>query len=270
MRKLVIAAAALAAFCAPAFAADMPVKAAPANQPFQSYTGSGWYWGLGSTARLADSTVNGNIFASNLATGNVTAAGGTIDLESGYIWGNASLAGFANWARVYVDGSYQNISGGISVPGNNATVVSHWSAQEGFDINADLVNYFLSALNWKNPFPVFTPQPPSNISVASTAHQYVGAFVTEQGLSGNIGAASGSSWAAAFGIRNGWLWQSLNSTGKPNGLAFDTGAQVAWMPKGITFNNVLASNGSTLVANPSVNMGTTYSVYVHVLAPSLF
>jgi hypothetical protein len=269
MRKFLLAGVALVALALPAVAADMPVKAPPS--PFQTYTGSGLYWGLGSTAKLADSTVNGNLFASNLATGNVNAAGGTLDFEVGYIWGNATLAGFANWARVYSDGSWQNITAGVSTSGNNATVVSRWSAQQGVDVNADIVNYILSALNWKNPFPAFPPPTiPSNLSVAATAHQYVGLFLTEQGLGGNVGAANGTSWAAAFGARTGWLYQLLNASGKPNGMAFDSGFQVAWMPKGVTFNNVLASNGAPLAVNTSVNMGTTYGVYVHILAPSLF
>ncbi len=271
MRALRIAALmAATALTSIAYAADMPVKALAPVGPFQSYNGSGLYFGLGSTAKVADSSVNGNLLANNLVTGNVMAAGGTVDFEMGYIWGNASLSGFANWARVYSDVSYQNITGGISAPGNDATVVSRWSAQQGVDINADLVAYVLSALNLKNPFPAFTPQPPANISVASTAHQYVGAFATEQGLKGNIGAAAGSSWDWAFGVRTGWLWQTLNAAGKPNGLAFDTGLQVAWMPKGVQFDNVFATNGATIVGHPSVTMGTTYGVYVHVLAPSLF
>jgi hypothetical protein len=264
-----IIAVVLAAMSA-AHAADMPVKALAPVGPFQTYTSSGLYFGAGSTAKVADSSVNGNLLATNLATGNVNAAGGTVDFEAGYIWGNASLAGFANWARVYSDVSYQNITGGISAPGNDASVASRWSAQQGVDINADLVNYFLTALNLKNPFPAFSPQPPANISVASTAHQYVGAFATEQGLKGNIGQATGTSWAAAFGVRTGWLWQTLGTSGKPNGLAFDTGIQVAWMPRGVEFDNVLASSGAVVVGKPSVTMGTTYGVYVHVLAPSLF
>jgi hypothetical protein len=271
MRKHFIATVSLLAIATavPAYAADMAIKAPPAG-PFETYNSSGFYWGIGSTAKLADSSVNGNLLVSNLATGNVNAAGGTIDFEVGYIWGNAVRTGFANWARVYSDVSYQNITGGVSAPGSSASVVSRWSAQQGIDINADIVNYMLSAVNLKNPFPAFPAPPiPTNLSVAATAHQYVGLFATEQGLKGNIGAAAGSSWAAAFGARTGWLWQTLNAAGKPNGLAFDTGFQVAWMPKGIQFDNVFGPGGAPVVTKPSVTMGTTYGVYVHVLAPSL-
>lgn len=270
MRKFLLSAFMLAASytVVPALAADLAMKA---QQPFLIYNGSGAYWGFGTSSRLADSSVNGNTLLANLASSNVMAAGQTVDLEAGYVWGNASLGGFASWYRVYAEGSYQNVAGGVTTPSSTASVVSRWSAQEGFDVNADLVQYVLSAFNWQNPFPGgFSLRPPANVAVAAVPHQYVGAFLVEQGLGGNFGEATGTSWALAGGVRTGWLWQTLNKDGKPNGMAFDMGGQVAWMPRGITFSNVLAANGAALVANPSVSMGTTYSVYAHLLFPSLF
>lgn len=262
MLKILALAAVLTAAAIPASAADMPTKAAPT--PFVAVNGSGFYWGVGTSSRLADATANSNLLVANLATGNTIAAGQSIDGEIGYIWGNASLAGFANWARVYASASYQNVAGGVVAPGASISVVSRWSAQQGVDVNADIFQYVLNIFNWQNPFPTFSPQLPSNVAVASSPRQYVGAFVTEVGLGGNVGAATGTSWAVAGGVRTGYLWQLLGTNGKPNGLALDAGVQVAWMPRGVTFNNVFANNGAQLVVNPTVNMGTTYSAYVRV------
>lgn len=264
MRKtFAIAALALGLSAVPALAADMPVKAQPT--PFVAVNGSGFYWGVGTSSRLADATANSNLLVANLATGNTKAAGQSIDGEIGWIWGNASLAGFANWARVYASASYQNVAGGVVVPGASISVVSRWSAQQGVDVNFDVFQYVLNIFNWQNPFPTFSPQLPSNIAVASSPRQYVGAFVTEVGLGGNVGAATGTSWAVAGGVRTGYLWQLLGTNGKPNGMALDAGVQVAWMPRGTTFSNVFAANGAPLAVNPTVNMGTTYSAYVRVL-----
>src|ERR1700685_687484 len=67
MRKILLAAA-IAAFTAPAFAADMPVKAPPIS--FQYPTGNGWYAmvgteGGGGSVSVAAPGVNANSLVSN-------------------------------------------------------------------------------------------------------------------------------------------------------------------------------------------------------------
>lgn len=260
MKRLALLTTALVALTSFAFAADMATKAPPAT-PFLNYNGSGFYWGIGSTTNVDASSVNGNVFAGNLVSSNLTAAGASIDGELGYIWGNASLAGFANWARVYASGGYQNVNGGTVVANNAASVVSRWHADEGVDVNADLVQYVLNVFNWQNPFPSFTPQLPSNVAVASSPRQYVGVFVEEFGLGGNFGSASGTSWAAAPGVRTGFLWQTIGTNGKPNGMALDMGVKVSWPTKGVTFNNV---GGPNPTVNASVAMGTMYGAYMRL------
>lgn len=270
MRKFLIASAALVALTLPAAAADMAVKAQPPASPFLTYAGSGFYWGVGSSARVADASANGNLFVGNLASSNLFAAGGSIDGEVGYIWGNASAVGFLNWYRVYASASYQNIAGtqvaATSTGPQSVSAVSRWAAQEGFDVNADLFNLIFSTFGWTNPFPAFTPQPPSNLALATIPHQYAGAFITEVGLGGNFGpSTSGAQVAIAGGARTGWIWQTLDKTGKPNGAALDMGVQVAWMNRGVTLNNVFAPNGLPVSAHATVEMNTTYSVYARLL-----
>jgi hypothetical protein len=266
MKKYLLLTTALAALALPAYAADMPVKAAPT--PFLTYSGSGFYWGVGTTSAVDQTSVSNNVFATSLVSNNLTAAGQSIDAEVGYIWGNASIAGFAQWARVYVSGSFQNISAGVAVAGTpmgaaSFGVASRWSSMQGFDVGADLVSMLLTRLGIANPFPAFTPQLPSNVAVAVTPREYFGGFVTEFGISGT-GAMSGagSTVGVAPGIRTGYLWQTIDSTGKPNGGALDLGVAVDWPTRGVTFSNVFATNGAPLTLNASANIGTQYKAYI--------
>jgi len=251
-----------------AMAADMAVKANPPS-PFLTYSGSGFYWGIGSTSGVDQASVSGNnVFATSLVSSNLTAAGQSVDGEVGYIWGNASIAGVAQWARVYVSGSYQNISGGVSVgatPTSGAAALgfaSRWSSMQGVDVGADLVQMLLTRTGLTNPFPSFTPQLPSNVAVASSPREYFGAFVTEYGIDGKFGAATGQTVGVAPGIRTGYLWQTVDATGKPNGGALDLGVAVDWPTRGVTLDNVFATNGAPLTLNSSVNMGTQYKAYI--------
>jgi len=268
MRKIILAAAAMAAFSVPALAADMAVKAPPAS-PFNTYGGSGFYWGIGTTSGVDQANVSGNnVFATSLVSSNLMAAGQSIDGEVGYIWGNASIAGVAQWARVYASGSYQNISGGVSVGATPTTgaaalsISSRWSSMQGFDVGADLVSMLLTKTGLTNPFPTFTPQLPSNVAVAVTPREYFGAFVTEFGISGSFGNALGQTVGVAPGIRTGYIWQTVDATGKPNGGALDLGVAVDWPTKGATFNNAFATNGAPLTLNAGANMGTQYKAYI--------
>jgi hypothetical protein len=266
MCKSILMAAVFAALALPAYAADMPVKAQPS--PFLNYSGSGFYWGVGTTSGVDQANVSGNnVFATSLVTSNLTAAGQSVDGEIGYIWGNASIAGMAQWARVYLSGSYQNISGGVSVGATatsgaaSASVASRWSSMQGVDVGADVVSFLLTKTGLSNPFPSFTPQLPSNVAVAVTPREYFGVFVTEFGISGNFGAASGQTVGIAPGVRTGYLWQTVDATGKPNGGALDLGVAVDWPTRGMTFDNVFAA-GTPITIDSSVKIGTQYKAYI--------
>lgn len=265
MRTLKSLAVGLALLAGPAFATDMPVKAFKAT-PFLTYSGSGFYWGVGTTSGVDQASVNGNnFFATSLASSNLNAAGQSVDVEVGYIWGNASIAGFGQWARVFANGSYQNVSGGISVPGDSASVASRWSSMQGVDVGADVFQKLVTAFNLQVNFPSFTPQLPSNVAVASSPRQYFGVFLDEFGVKGSFGLANGVTVATAPGIRSGYLWQTVDITGKPNGGALDLGAAIDWPLKGMTFNNVFAPGGAPLTTGAGVSLGTQYKAYIKYL-----
>ncbi len=268
MRKhLLIAASLLAsALSGPALAADMAVKAPPAN-PFINPSASGWYWLVGTYAGVAQSNVSGNnLLVTSLVSSNLTADGAGVDVGIGYIHGDTTKLGIGNWWRVEFEGSYQNIQGGISVPGSSAGVASRWSATQEFDVGADVVSMIQSVLGSNAiAFPTFAPASllPANLAVATTPKQYFGVVLREFGIDGQFGQASGASVGVAPGIKSGFLYQALGADGKPNGTAVDIWASVTWAVKGFTLNNVLAANGAPLSVNGGYSMGSTYLAGVH-------
>src|SRR5208282_6055033 len=84
----------------PAYAADLAVKAPPPSlSTFVS--GSGFYLGAGASAAVASSNVSGNVLTLPGATGgNLYAAGGAVEVDAGYIWGNCL---FGTWCQIEVD-----------------------------------------------------------------------------------------------------------------------------------------------------------------------
>ncbi len=268
MRKLLLATTALVAIAAgPALAADMAVKApvvppVPFTDAFSSL-----YWGIGTYAGVAQSSVSGtNLFATSLVSSNLTADGAGVSVVGGYQHGSTAKLGFGNWWRVQAAADYQNIQGGIQVPGNSASIASRWAAEQEFDIGADVVTYIMSALgpNAAINFPTFTPQLPQNIQVG-VPKQYFGVLVREFGLEGNFGAAHGVRVAVAPGIKTGFLFPTLGADGKSNGGGIDLWASVTWAAKGATLNNVFAANGTPLTVGAGDMMGTTYMTGITVL-----
>jgi hypothetical protein len=207
-----------------------------------------------------------NLFVTSLVSSNLTADGAGVDVVLGYQHGSTAKLGFGNWWRIQADADYQNIAGGISVPGNSASVASRWAVEQEFDVGADLVTYIMSALgpNATINFPTFTPQLPANIQVG-VPKQYFGAILREHGLDGNFGAAHGVSVGIAPGIKSGFLFPTLGANGLPNGGAIDLWASVSWDTKGATLNNVFAASGTPLTTGAGAMMGTTYLTGITVL-----
>ncbi len=265
MRKLLMTATALIALVGHAFAADMALKVPP-PVPFTA-AASGFYWGVGTYAGVAQSSVSGNnLFATSLVSSNLTADGAGVDLVLGYQHGSTALVGFGNWWRLQADADYQNIQGGISVPGNSASVASRWSATQEFDVGADVLTYIMAALgpNATINFPTFTPQLPANIQVG-LPKQYFGGFVREFGMDGSFGSAHGVTVGVAPGIKSGFLFPTMGADGKTNGGGIDLWASVSWATKGVTLNNVFAANGTPLTTGAGALMGTTYLTGITVL-----
>jgi hypothetical protein len=265
MHKFLLLTAALTALAMPAMAADMAVKAPPLPE-FGG--GTGWYVGIGSTAAVAQSNVSGtNVFASSLATGGLTAAGGTVDVAVGWI---------SPKFKIESDGSWQNITGTIataSTPTSSAAsawVASRWSASQEIGVNFNLLQTLTAVLPSLSgvAFPSFTPVIPSNIHVLNPATpiQFVSVGLREFGEQGGFGAANGQSWAVAPMLKTDFLWQALNSAGASSGLAFDAFAWVAFPVKGFTLNNAFSPSGAPTIG-AGANLGTQYGLGMKVLFP---
>lgn len=252
MRKLVCL---LLLASSSAFAADMPVKASPQGL-FYTPAGSGFYAGIGTEAAIAQSNVSGtNLFATSLVGGNLKAAGGAVKGVVGYITGNQT-----RWYRLEASVAYQNITGS----NDTSSVASRWSASQEVDVSVNYLQAVWSAIgNLGVNFPTFTPVLPSNVAVSATPRQYVGAGFREFGIDGTFFGGTGSSWSAAPMIKSGFLWQTLDSTGKPNGGALDAFAWVSFPMRGITVGNAFAANGAPLTFGAGANMGTQYGLGLH-------
>jgi hypothetical protein len=259
MMKKILLVAALAALAGPAFAADLTplVKARPV------VGGGTWYCGLGTEADVAQSNVSGtNLFATSLASGGLTATGGSIDGACGYVSGNP-----LRWYRVQLEGGWSNIQGTNAVSptattsGASAFIAQRWHGSQEFDVGFELIQRIFAAvpnLNGVVNWPTFTPPTPA-VPVGKP-YQYVGAGLREFGVSGRFGAATGQTVGVAPMIKSGFIWQTLDANGVPNGGALDAYAWVAFPVKGFTMGNVLATNGAPLTLNSGANMGTQYGL----------
>jgi hypothetical protein len=259
MRTLRIALMLTAMAVAPvAHAADLPAPVYKA--PVAAPAGTNWYVGILTEADVAQSNVSGtNVFATSLATGDLTATGGAIGGEAGYI-GNCAIG----WCRGKLTGEWSNISGTNSVAATattsaaSAAIASRWAATQEFDIGMEWLQKLYAALPTLPTlnFPSFTPITPS-VPVGAP-RQYVGVGLKEAGLSGSFGAAQGTSVGVYPMITGGFIWPTLNAAGKPNGGAIDVSAGVAFPVKGFTMGNAFATNGSPLTFGGGANLGTQY------------
>ncbi len=260
MRKIAILSMLTAlALPASAFAADMAYKAPP---PVRT-PGSGWYCGVGTEADVAQSNVSGtNLFATSLATGGLTATGGSLNGMCGYISGTPN-----RWWRAQTEGGWSNIQGTNAVgptatsSGASAFIAQRWHGSQEFDVGFEVVQRVIAAIpnlstlvNW----PVFTPPTPT--VPVGTPHQYVGVGLREFGESGRFGLSTGQTVGVAPMIKSGFIWQTLDTSGNLNGGALDAYAWVAFPMRGFTMGNVLASNGSPLTFGAGANMGTQYGL----------
>jgi hypothetical protein len=256
-RKFLLATTALVALSASAFAADLPLKAPPAAP---AAAGSGWYVGILTEADVAQSNVSGtNVFATSLASGNLTATGGAVGGEFGYI-GNGPIG----WYRLQATGEWSDISGAETVQSTattsaaSAAVASRWSATQEFDIGFEWIQKIYAALPTLGVinFPTFTPITPT-VPVGAP-RQYVGVGIKEAGLTGTFGAAQGTSVGVYPMITGGFIWPTLNAAGKPNGGAIDASAGVAFPVKGFTVGNAFATDGAPLTLGAGASLGTQY------------
>jgi len=257
MRRLLLAGLALATLSLPAFAGGNLWS--PSN-PFSVVTGSGFYLGAGTSAAVASENVSGNVISlPGLAGGSVSAAGGAVEIDAGYIWGKCVLN---SWCQIEADAKYTNIDGSTSV----GTLSTQWAFAQEFDVGADVLQTILALLpSGSNPFPTFNPSTllPANIAVATTPRGYVGFKQEELLISGNVGGSGGQTWAYAPGVTSGFRWQTLDTNGKPNGGSIKVFADILWPTRGVSIANVFGVGGAPIVTQANADLKTLYVAGFH-------
>lgn len=219
--------------------------------------GSGFYAGVNTMVGAAQSSASASgIFATSLATGNLTAIGGAVGGTVGYTSGGTNL-----WWAVEGSGDWQNITGTTT----GASMNTRWQSEQVFKLGGTLAFSWLSTISSIGVnFPTFTlPLTPSGISVAAAPHPYIMAGVKEEGISGTVGQAGGTTVLVAPMIGAGTISQVLNGSGQPTGVALDLFAEVVFANKGLGFNNVFGANGGPVAGN--LNLGTQYFAGTKVL-----
>jgi hypothetical protein len=263
MRKFLLVLAAMVLLAFQAHAADLGVAPLVKAPVLGSPTTGGFYWGLGTSVGVANSNVSGT----GIIPSNLTADGGTIDGEIGWVGAVQNT-----WVRLAIDGSYENITGGMA-QGNGASASwqDRWAITERADVNAEIIQsaVALTGINL-GTFPSLA-NPASAIPAGlkvGTPIQYIGFILREEAIDGTVGTATGQTWLIAPGAETGWLWPMLNANGTPNGTALDVFAQVDFPTRGATVSGLFANGGGApVVQTGGINIGTEWRAGVHLLLP---
>jgi len=250
MKRLLLATVAAAALCAPARAADLPYKAAPA--PVGLWDTGGWYVSLNSGAEVAQANVSGgsNTFLGSFAAGKVQANGGVVGVGVGAMYGNP-----ASWKGWECDVYYRNISAGIQTTAGSAGVASRWEGSCGVRIGFDpsVVTDLFSGLGFSGiTLPTFHPIPPPGVQVASTTRSFLEAGGSATGVSGDFGVGGGATVAWGPYLKVGTLFQPVNAlTGKPSAGVIEVSLRAALYDKGFEFTNFLDPQHNVVFAGQS-------------------
>lgn len=264
MKRLILSAVAAAALCAPALAADMPVKAfAPASV----WDTGGWYVSLNTGAEVAQAGLSGHsTFLGSFSSGNVNATGGVIGAGIGFMRGNA-----ASWRGAECDVYYRNIAAGVQTTAGAVGVASRWEGSCGVRLGFDpsQIAEALSGLGLGGISVSFPTFPPPGVRVGPTHRTFVEVGGTATGVSGDFGVPGGA--VVAFGpyFKIGTLFQAVNMvTGVPTGGVWEVSARAALYDKGFEATNFLDPQHNVVFAGQS-HLTRAYMMELsYKLAPS--
>jgi len=231
MRRYLTAIGALALLSSTAFAADLPVKAAPPTTPAFPYSQAGAYWGV--TTFASQTAVNVNAPGANV--GQATIDGGSIGLLAGYSMPVNKGANFfaleGNISAQSINGSTQQTAGVLSIKGP-------------YRVEA-IAKYGMPCANIAAYFPTLgsvlptLPGLPAGYSLASNCHAYIGGGAAGEDISATLNmngggsVSSGSEWSLAAVAKFGQIWQLTNGSAietwveyESNGRSFSVGSGV--------------------------------------------
>lgn len=205
------AAIGLASMSQAACGADMIPLKAPPPRILQTYTGSGWYYGLHTFAENQKIVPNAN---GDTLGGNF-AVGAAIGLTAGYLWGGNGIS----WQALELMASYKNVSGAVptepTITGAPLTVDSKWSFTQRFKFGGPADAMLAVIPNIGTVFPALPP-PPGGIG---STHPYLFGALHEDDISQSIGFDLGRAWRIKGGFGAGIMQTMGKSTTNPNGAA---------------------------------------------------
>lgn len=188
---------------APAFAADLPVKAPPKAASFMTYPEvSGWFWGVSASGFGGTET--------STAGTNGTLFGGKVGIDVGY---TGMIAG----TMYFVEHSFN----AQAVSGSPSLISAAFSMEQRFAVGVP-PNLFqqwlqLTGLNTVSMPTVGGVQPPGTTLVSSMPYASIQLY--EDDVSLQLGNMTGKSWLFSYGIGAGIL-NRLN-----NGWVLDTSVE---------------------------------------------
>ena len=240
MKRILRILAALGILVGPAYAADvnaqtLPTKAAPLGYP--AVTGSGFYFGLGAEAEVANSSVASSTFGSSLYS-----AGASIEMVTGY-----QFKFRGDWVALEAGATYTNLGNTATcAPGVSCGVGSTWGFNQGVLVGFPWTYVFSYLPNLTAIFGT-SPAVPLPAGVAPTSGApYVSLMVHEKDVSASIAGNAGSAWQVSPAIGLG----TINFL--PNGLVLDTRLEYSFANSSFSFGPNAASvanKGSSMMAH---------------------
>lgn len=191
-----------------ASAADMIPLKAPAQRVLQTYTGSGFYYGLHTFAETEKITPVVN----DTSLGGQFAVGAAVGVTAGYLWGGNGVA----WQSVEAMVSYKNIGIGTAplVDGTPLVPDSKWSFTQRVKFGGPVEVMLAMLPNFGTIFPAL-PAPP--IGGVGTTHPYLFGAVHEDDISQSLGLSIGKAWRIKGGFGVGMMQTLGRAANNPSG-----------------------------------------------------
>lgn len=220
MKKLLLVVLGLL-LAAPAFGADLALKAQGPLFTGYPYTGSGAYWGIHTFAEIDRTGFAGQPGS----IGTMYAAGAAVGATVGYQWGNGGT-----FYAIEAMASYKNL-GASQESAVTGSVDSRWSFTERVKLGGPMANVLNLLPNIGAAFPAMPALPSGGVG---TTHPYLFAAVHQDDISATFGVDSGRAWRVKPGFGVGIMQQLGTATAGNPGVVMDVWAEYVAPGTGIT------------------------------------
>lgn len=238
MLKRIMLASVAGLLAMPAFAADLPLKAAraPALSGYP-YDGSGIYWGLGTFGEAEKLNTN-----TGAVRGDTFAAGAAVSVVLGYQW----TIGPQKWMALEGSLNYANTGSDQICPiGASCTISSRLSGSQKLKLGGPVASMLSFLPDLSTVFPVLPPVPVGQTNPLS--HPYVMLVLHEGDDRVNLAGVAGSKVQVRGGLGVGMMTQLSQ------GMVLDTWAEYT-IKSG---NTTVVGNGMAAGSGNVARMGVS-------------